>query len=206
MNDLLDALEAVHRRVHAGTDGDAVAVVLERRYPAGPADVWDALTAPDRLARWFLPVTGDLRPGGRFRTEGNADGEILACDAPHRLVVTWGAPESIVSVRLTADGPDTRLELEHAVPAAYVPDAGGALYVGPGWDEALVTLGLYLAGDTIPPDLGTSPQMYEYGGHTVRAWESALRRSGMATDEQVDAAVAVSLQQFAVRPQDGDGA
>ena len=32
--------------------------------------------------RWFLPVTGDLRVGGRFATEGNADGEIRECERP----------------------------------------------------------------------------------------------------------------------------
>lgn len=200
MNDLLDALDAVRRRVHSGTDGDAVAVRLERRYPAGTTDVWDALTDPERLARWFLPVTGDLRPGGRFRTEDNADGEILACEAPARLAVTWGAPDSVVTVDLTPDGDGTVLVLEHAVPATFVPDAGGALYVGPGWDEALVTLGLYLSGTPIPPGLGTSPEMYDYGAGTVRAWEAELRESGLATEEQVAAAVEVSLQQFAVRP------
>lgn len=206
MNDLLDALHTVHRRVHAGSGGDVVAVVLERRYPAGPAEVWDALTDPERLARWFLPVTGDLRPGGRFHTEG-ADGEILACAAPERLQLTWGTPESVVTLTLAADGAGTRLVLEHAVPAGFVPDAGGALYVGPGWDEALVVLGLFLSGAAIDPSLAGSPQMCEYGAHTVRAWEAALRASGLATEAQVDAAVAVSLQQFATAPgADGGGA
>lgn len=33
-------------------------------YPTTPADLWAAVTRPDRLARWFAPVTGDLRDGG----------------------------------------------------------------------------------------------------------------------------------------------
>ena len=52
----------------------------------------------------------------------------------------------------------------------------------------------------IPPGLGTAPEMYEYGGRTVRAWEAVLRESGMATEAQIAAAVEVSLQQFAVHP------
>lgn len=205
MNDLIDALDAVRRRVHSGERGDAVAVRLERRYPAGAADVWDALTDPERLARWFLPVSGDLRPGGRFRTEGNADGEILACDAPARLVLTWGAPDSVVTLDLTPDGGDTVLVLEHAVPATFVPDAGGALYVGPGWDGALLGLGLFLAGRAIgdPAEMANAPETLAFNERSVRAWEAALRASGMATDEQVAAAVEVSLQQFTVLP-DGE--
>ena len=41
-------------------------LLIRRTYDAAPEDVWDALTDPDRIVRWFLPVTGDLRPGGRF--------------------------------------------------------------------------------------------------------------------------------------------
>lgn len=200
MNDLLDALEAVRRRVHPGSADDAVAVavVLERSYPAAPADIWDALTDPARLARWFLPVEGDLRAGGTFHAEGGTDGEILACAPPERLVVSWGAPDSVVAVTLVAHGDGTTLTLEHAVPAAHVPDAGGALYVGPGWDEALVSLALHLAGGT-----AGQPELYAYGAHTVRAWEGVLRASGLATPEQVAAAVELSWQQFATPPADG---
>ncbi|MBC3189909.1 SRPBCC family protein [Pseudonocardia sp. C8] len=198
MNDLLDALAAARRRVHSGADGDALAVRLERTYPAGPEDVWDALTTPDRLARWFLPVSGDLRVGGRFRTEGNADGEILACEPPRRLVVSWGAPDSIVTVDLAASGDGrTDLVFEHAVPATY-GDAGGALYVGPGWDGALLSLGVHLAGGAV--DDPNSPEMLAFNERSVRAWEAAVRASGMATEEQVAAAVEVSLQQFTVLP------
>ncbi len=40
--------------------GETVAVTLERRYAADQADVWQAITDPDRVRRWFLPLTGDL--------------------------------------------------------------------------------------------------------------------------------------------------
>ena len=32
---------------------------------------------PERIPRWFLPVSGDLRLGGRYQLEGNAGGEVL---------------------------------------------------------------------------------------------------------------------------------
>ena len=53
-------------------------VLLRRRYDAAVEDIWDAFTDPDRMKRWFLPVTGDLRVGGCFQLEGNAGGDILS--------------------------------------------------------------------------------------------------------------------------------
>ena len=57
MKDILDELAAtergVTRRLDDGTE--VVAVSLRRRYPAEPADVWDAVVDPERLRRWFLP-------------------------------------------------------------------------------------------------------------------------------------------------------
>jgi Activator of Hsp90 ATPase homolog 1-like protein len=74
MKDLIDELQAVRRTVGDATlpGGDAKVVALERTYPAQPEDVWDAITTPERVARWFLPVTGDLRLGGTYQLEGNA--------------------------------------------------------------------------------------------------------------------------------------
>jgi uncharacterized protein YndB with AHSA1/START domain len=39
-------------------------VVATRSYDTTIEDVWDALTNAERIPRWFLPVTGDFRPGG----------------------------------------------------------------------------------------------------------------------------------------------
>src|SRR3712207_2262286 len=118
--DVAGQLAAIHRDVQlraAGTEAtgdEVVAVLLRREYTADAADVWDALTDPDRLRRWFLPVTGDLRPGGAFQTEGNAGGEILTCEAPRLLRVTWGDAASVVALRLTPVADDrTAVELEH---------------------------------------------------------------------------------------------
>ena len=43
----------------------------------------------ERISRWFLPISGDYRLGGRYQLEGNAGGEILECDRPHLLRVSW---------------------------------------------------------------------------------------------------------------------
>ena len=47
--------------------------------------LWDACTNAERIPRWFLPVSGDLRLGGRYQLEGNAGGTIERCDPPRSL-------------------------------------------------------------------------------------------------------------------------
>ena len=64
-------------------------LVIRRYYKAGREDVWDAITSPERLVRWFLPISGDLRVGGRYQLEGNAGGEIVRCDRPSEIGLTW---------------------------------------------------------------------------------------------------------------------
>lgn len=63
-------------------NGEVVRVTMRRSYPTDAADLWSALTEPERIARWFLPVSGDLREGGSFQLEGNAGGDILTAGHP----------------------------------------------------------------------------------------------------------------------------
>ncbi len=49
-------------------------VVARRRYAGAVDEVWDALTNPERIPRWFLPISGELRLGGRYQLTGNAGG------------------------------------------------------------------------------------------------------------------------------------
>ena len=122
MDDLIAALDQAGRAVADADlrDGPAHVVELRRAVHAPVADVWDACTDPERVRRWFLPLTGDLRPGGTFQLEGNAGGTITTCEPPHRLEVTWrfgGAEPSLVSLELTAVGQDTtELVLRHTGP------------------------------------------------------------------------------------------
>jgi uncharacterized protein YndB with AHSA1/START domain len=118
VRDMLHELAAAHRAVARRTseDGESVSVSIRRSYDATPEDVWEAVTHPDRLARWFSPVSGELRVGGSFQVEGNAGGDIVRCEPPQHLRVTWGGPTTVVDVRLSADGNGTALELEHTVP------------------------------------------------------------------------------------------
>jgi uncharacterized protein YndB with AHSA1/START domain len=131
-------------------------VVASRRYSTSVDDLWDAITNPARIPRWFLPISGDLRLGGRYQLEGNAGGVITLCDPPRRLKLTWewGADISWVDVELSSDSAGgSRLRLEHLghVPdefwERYGPGAGGV-----GWDMALFGLDQYfVTGAAVTP-------------------------------------------------------
>lgn len=135
----------VTSRMHEGAM--AKVAVASRVYDTDPDDLWDAITSAERIPRWFLPITGELRLGGRYQLEGNAGGAITRCDPPRHLALTWefGGQTSWVEVRLYAEGKATRLELEHI---AHVPEEFWGAYgpgaVGVGWDLSLMGLELYL--------------------------------------------------------------
>jgi uncharacterized protein YndB with AHSA1/START domain len=201
VRDLLAEIAETAREVarRGAGDDELIAVRLRREYPADVADVWQAVTDPARLARWFAPVSGDLRQGGTFAVEGNADGEIRECAPPSILVLTWGGPVSVVTVRLAPAGEGTALELEHTVPAAFAGSGAGALFVGPGWDVALLGLALHVAGE----DVG-DPVAWEAGEEvraatvaSIEAWVATVTASGTATEEEVAGGEAAARAQFA---------
>ena len=199
MIDILEHINAIHR--HVSRTGEDVSVLLKRSYGASVEDGWDAVTDPERMRRWFMPITGELKVGGSFHLQGNAGGEILECEPPSRFKVTFGGPTSLLEVRLTAGAGDetTELELEHTVPAEFAGSGAGALYVGPGWDGALLGLALYLAGETIehPVAAANSPEVLRFSERSVRRWIAAVRGSRTATEDELSAATKVSLAQFA---------
>jgi len=203
--DIATQLEAIDREVvrRDGPAGEEVAVLIRRTYDAAVADVWDALTDPDRMKRWFLPVSGDLREGGNFQLEGNADGDILRCEPPRLLRVTFGGPTSIVELRLAPDGDErTTLELEHTVPIEIAQSGAGALFVGPGWDGGFVALDLFLRGEVVDDPVATanSPEGRELSKRSVDAWVAAVEGSGTAGADEIAMMKDISLAQFAPEP------
>lgn len=136
-------------------DGRAAQVRFERPLAAPPAEVWSSLTEPSRVARWLGRLSGDLRVGGAYTLDmadpGAADpaadratGEVLACDAPHRLLVTWrfpGEDPSEIEARVEARGPGSVLVLEHRRLTR-----GAARGYGAGWHTFLDHLELLHAG------------------------------------------------------------
>jgi uncharacterized protein YndB with AHSA1/START domain len=196
MIDIVSQINDTHRQVgdRRIPAGEGRTVLLRRHYAAPIEDVWNAFTDPDRINRWFLPVTGDLHVGGTYQLKGNAGGEILHCQPPHRLNVTWvfgDNPASEVEVRLFPGGAgDTLFELEHAAvvdPKLWGEYGPGA--VGVGWDLTLLGLSMHLDGES-REDVAAwneTPEATEWVVQSSHAWGAAHEAAG-ATASQAAAA------------------
>ncbi len=213
MSEIIDQISQAHRAVRTGSGGatgsDTVtrAVVVRRAFPAPIEDVWDACTTAERISRWLMPVTGDLRLGGKYQLEGNAGGEILSCEPPRLLRVTWvmgEGPASEVEVRLAPGGSaETVLELAHTAvvdPQFWTTYGPGA--VGVGWDLALLGLFLYLStGQDRPEDpavWAANPDAREFITRSSEAWGVASREAG--TPESEAAAAVAGTTAFYLPP------
>jgi|SRR5579872_4124063 len=179
----------VQSREHQGRP--ARVVVATCAYDTDIEDLWDAITNAERIPRWFLPVSGDLRLGGRYQLQGNAGGQITACEPPQMLSLTWefGGQVSWVNVHLTemSDG-GTELRLEHI---AHVPEDFWNQYgpgaVGVGWDLSMLGLARHIeTGATLDPKQGaewpTTPEGREFAGQSSEGWCRASIAAG--TPEQ----------------------
>jgi hypothetical protein len=147
-------------------------------------------------------VSGDLRVGGTFQFERNAGGDILRCDKPDWLRVTYGGSESLVDVRLSASGDRTTLELTHTVPLAMAGSGAGALFVGPGWDGGLLGLGIHLRGESVgdPYAAANSPEVIEFNKGSIAGWTEAVEASGTAGADEIAGARQAAIAQFTVLP------
>lgn len=200
MIDILEHINAVQREV--SRTGETATVRMRRSYQAEPEELWDALTDPERMRRWFWPVTGDFRVGGTFQLQDNAGGEILECEPPKRFKVTFGGPTSLLELRLLpGSGASTELVLEHSMGEPPAPGGSGALWVGPGWDGGFLALALYVSGDlpedTNPVDMADSPEVVRFNEQSVRAWIEVVRLSGTTSEEDLAEAAKISMAQFA---------
>ena len=125
--------------------GDGVRFV--REYPTTAADLWSALTDPERLERGFATVTGDLRPGGRVTIrfdDGAETMEVVSCEPPTTLVVRWLHGDHTSEVTATVEPRDgaALLVLEHrGLPPAKAPDYAA------GWHVHLDSLAALLRGE-----------------------------------------------------------
>ena len=176
----------------------AEAVIATRVFDTDAADLWDALTNAERLPRWFLPISGDLRLGGTYQFEGNAGGTITACEPRKSLAVTWeyGGEVSWVTLRLEPDGGGTRLTLEHVAPVANELWARfGPGGVGVGWDLGFMGLARYLADPENvlrPPEADEawliSPEAMSLYRATSQAWCRAWVAAGALEHQALAAA------------------
>lgn len=182
-----DVTRMVGHRTPAASEREVVVLTISQAYDTDVADLWEAVTDPERIARWFLPVTGELRLGGRYQLEGNAGGVIEACDPPHGFDATWeyGETTSWIEVRLAEEGDGrTRFTLHHI---AEVDDATWEQYgpgaVGIGWDQAVLGLALHLR-TRVPNDAAefmgwsASPEGIRFTTRVGEAWHDADVNAG----------------------------
>ena len=172
--------------------GTARVLTTSQSYDATLEELWDACTSAERIPRWFMPISGDLRVGGRYALEGNASGTIERCDPPRTFAATWeyGDEVSWIEVRLEPDGDRrTRFTLEHV---AHVDDDRWLQYgpgaVGVGWDLALMGLGLHLATGAANDPAQSAAWMGSSEGvkfvtRSSRGWADASIATGTDTTE-----------------------
>ena len=142
----LDAMTRVVKNLER--DGKpAKAVIASRVYDTDADDLWDALTNQQRLPRWFAPVSGDLKLGGKYQVEGNAGGTITECEPSKKIALTWEfmGGMSWVTITLSPEGDGTKLELEHVAPIDPHWEKFGPGAVGVGWDLSFMGLARHLA-------------------------------------------------------------
>ena len=130
-------------------------VTLTRRYAAPPADVWDAITQPARLARWLGSVERRADEPDRLAVrivdapDSPAEVRVTSCVPPESLVLDWewdSEEPSVVAVALRADDEGTLLTLEHRLGEPdHAADYGG------GWEQHLGTLVTLYGGEQLPP-------------------------------------------------------
>ena len=173
----------------------ARAVTLSRSYATTVEDLWDAVTNGERIPRWFLPISGDLEPGGRYQLEGNAGGVITTCERLSHFALTWefGEDVSWVEVRFSDVGAGhARLTLTHTSHFSehwgeYGPGAAGV-----GWELGLMGLAIHLAQPTEPkPDevaFATSPDGKAFITGSSERWGQAAVLAGTELDAACEAA------------------
>ena len=187
----------VETRMHEGQP--ARVVVAARTYDTTVDDLWDAVTTKERIPRWFLPVSGDLRLGGRYQLQGNAGGTITRCEPPRAVAMTWEFSGEVTWLEVTLEPtPDGRalLRLEHV---ARVPDPRwdefGPGAVGVGWDTALLGLGRYLdTGIAVDPREGMAWLGSENGREFVRHSSDDWCRASIDAGTDAAAARAVAAR------------
>ena len=72
MIDVIHRISAVARTVGTRTleAGEARVITVARSFPDPVEEVWDACTTAERIQRWLMPVSGELRLGGRYQLRG----------------------------------------------------------------------------------------------------------------------------------------
>lgn len=163
----------------------AGAVTLTRSYPTTLEDLWDAVTNGERISRWFLPVSGDLEHGGRYRLEGNASGAISACKRPSHFAFTWefAGHVSWVEANVASAGEGkASLTVTHTAHLSEQWSEYDPIPLGVGWELALLSLASYLshANKSMPDEapITTSPHGKAFIADMSDKWARAAITAG----------------------------
>lgn len=180
--DFSAALGATFREVEDGERGGMPTHIVRavRTYSTTPDDLWSALTEKERVCRWFAEVSGDFERGGRISIKGNADGEIIACEPPELLAMTWefGGSLSWVTIRIENVDEGARLTLEHELPTDKQSEAHWDKYgpgaTGVGWEMGFLGLDAHISDSSQSLlDAGAAWAEGTEGKATLRSWAGA---------------------------------
>ncbi len=109
-------------------EGEYATITFERRYSHPIDTVWNALTDPEHLARWYMTKARlEARPGGSIDyvsgvSQFHVTGKILTWDPPRVFEHEWNVEpreflprgeRSVVRWELTSDGDGTILRITH---------------------------------------------------------------------------------------------
>jgi uncharacterized protein YndB with AHSA1/START domain len=122
--------------------GQVESISFDFDLPHPPQKVWRALTDPELLTEWLLPVIDfKLEPGAAFTLktqaypgwDGTVNCRVLEIEPHHKISYSWSVPflDTVVAFTLTPTESGTRLSL---VQSGFKPDqkqeSGGSRY---GW-------------------------------------------------------------------------
>lgn len=118
------------------------ALTFEFDLEHSPDKVWRALTDPELLAQWLLPVIGFMPERGAaftFKTQaypgwdGTVNCRVLEIEAPRKISYTWSVPflDTVVTFTLAPTATGTKLSLvQSGFKSDQKREFGGARY---GW-------------------------------------------------------------------------
>jgi uncharacterized protein YndB with AHSA1/START domain len=201
--DATKQIGAVTRQVNSlDYEGKAArSVVIAQTYKTSVEDLWDAVTTAERIPRWLMPITGELKLGGRYQLVGNAGGTILVCDKPRFLKVTWEYGGKVSWVTATIEEvPDgsARLTVEHVAHPDEHWTRFGPGAVGIGWDLMVLGLATHIAtGASNVPEEGMTWMMSDGGKAFMRESNDAWCDADIAAGESPDVAKAAAERTLA---------
>ena len=169
--------------------GHALMVVMGRTIGQPVGEVWSALAEPARLGEWMAEPSGDLRRGGTYSLPDGSHGDILRCDPPRLLTVSWireGSQPAELELHLAAEDSQTRIELLYASVrkgfAVTAAPGAGIWTGGAGWEFFLDMLEEYLDGSIPEKPPGMMPDL-QIEGELQELFDARNDRWRAAADE-----------------------